>query len=202
MPTGLPDMRSCIPIDARGSLPSARHAYREGFMRHMLPILGTVAIILVAGCATHDAGQVLRHPTLDIQFRAPQGMEHHPWPGDPGVYEVIDSQSAVHVIVWHTTTEQDGLRYLMKMADMKGLSLDREPERRSIGGREAWVLDTTGASEGTPIHTLLAVLPHGKVPERPRENYLFIMQVWCPDSSWAQHRGTMQAILGSMEIME
>jgi len=171
-------------------------------MTHRLPVLGTILGLLVAGCATHDAGQVLRHPTLDIQFRAPRDMEHHPWPGDSGVYEVIDSESEVHVVVWHTTTEQDGLRYLLKMAEMKGLALDREPERRLIEGREAWVLDTTGIRGDTPIHTLLAVLPHGKARERPKENYLFIMQVWCPESSWAQHSDTMEAILGSMEIVE
>lgn len=171
-------------------------------MRYGVPILWTMTVLLVAGCATQQSGQVLRHPTLDMQFEAPTEMEHHPWPGDPGVYELIDPQSAVHVVVWHTTTEQDGLRYLLKMADMKGLAMDREPERRLIRSREAWVLDTTGVHEETPIHTLLAVLPHGKVRERPRENFLFIMQIWCPEGSWAQHKDTMEAILASMEIVE
>jgi hypothetical protein len=171
-------------------------------VRARVPILGTVMILLIAGCAARDARQVWKHPTLDIQFRTPQGMERHPWPGDPGVYEVTDSRSEVHVVVWHTTTEQDGLHYLLKMADMKGLAMDREPERRMIRGRETWVLDTTGVGDDTSIHTLLAVLPHGKVPERPRENLLFIMQLWCPEDSWAQQEDTMESILGSMEIVE
>ena len=172
-------------------------------MRSRLLFIGMAAVLLLTGCATDtEVTQVFRHPSLNIQFKGPKGMQHQSWPGEVGVYEVFDPQSEVHVVVWHTETEQDGLAYLSKMADMKGLALDREPEKRSIGGCEAWVLNTTGVQRDTPIHTLLAVLPHGKVRERPKENFLFIMQVWCPDSSWTQHQDTMEAILGSTEIVQ
>jgi hypothetical protein len=49
---------------------------------------------------------------------------------------------------------------------------------------------------------LLAVIPHGKSMELPRENVLFIVMIWCPEEDYEQHRQRMQDILGSVRIAE
>jgi hypothetical protein len=46
------------------------------------------------------------------------------------------------------------------------------------------------------------VIQHGNVHSRPDENVLFIIQVWCPESSWREHRDTMGDILASLQIAD
>jgi hypothetical protein len=125
-------------------------------MRFTLVLVGAVPILLGAGCASvMQTGRVYKHPSLNVQFTASSGWEQVPRAQEPGVYEAVDPQSEVHVVLWKTETQQDALAYLLKMADMKGLAWDKQPEERSIGARDAWVLDTAGSEEGAPVHTLL-----------------------------------------------
>jgi predicted Zn-dependent protease len=163
-------------------------------------LVGIVASLLMASCTTdEETEQVYSHPSLNIQFSASPGWEQVP---RADAYEVVDPQSVVHVALWHTETEQDGRGYLLKMADMKDLTSDKDPEQTSINGLDAWVVDAAGLEGETPIHTLLAVIPHGEVQLRPAENILFIMQVWCPKSDWTQHAKAMWEILRSADIVE
>jgi hypothetical protein len=50
------------------------------------------------------------------------------------------------------------------------------------------------------IQTLLAVIPHGKSAKYPRENHLFLIQIWCPEEDYEKNRIVMAEILDSMEI--
>ncbi len=166
-------------------------------------LCGVLMVLLLASCeSTDDANQVYTHPTLGIGFTASPGWTHGRWPSDPGVYEAVDQQSIVHVVLWHTETEQDALGYLLKMADMKGLAQDSQPEQTAIAGHEAWVLDTTGRHEGGVIRTLLAVIPHGRVESRPKENFLLIAQLWCPEGSSTAAVASMREILSTLRISD
>ena len=118
------------------------------------------------------------------------------------MYEIVSPQSGVHVVLWKTETEQDASGYLAKMADMKGLAPDAEPEKRSIGTHQAWVLDTTGSEGEASIHTLLAVIPQGRVSARPKEHVLFIVQAWCLEGDWSRHERSLRDVLNSVEIVE
>jgi hypothetical protein len=174
-----------------------------GKMRATLVLIGAVTVLSVGGCASEkQTGQVYKHPSINIEFTASPGWEQVPRPEEPGVYEAVDPQSAVHVVLWQTETEQTALGYLLKMAGMKGLALDNQPKERSISTHDAWVLDTTGSEGEVAVHTLLAVIPHARVSSRPKERVLFIAQVWCQEGRWTQHMRSMRNILASVEIVE
>ena len=144
--------------------------------------------------------QIYKHPTLNIQFKASQNWRKVPRPEDKLIHEVTDPDSTVHVVLWYTETEQDAPGYLWKMAHMKDLVLGKKPSKRQIKNREAWVLNVPGYENKKPIQMLLAVIPHGKSLIRPRENALFIIQIWCPVEKSEQLMPIMQNILDSVKI--
>jgi len=146
--------------------------------------------------------QIYKHPFLNIQFMASLNWREVPHPEDNLIYEVVDPDSIVHVVLWYTETEQDGPDYLWKMANMKNLMLGEKPSKRRIKNRDAWVLNVPGHKNHKPIQMLLAVIPHGKSPLRPKENALFIIQIWCPEESSKKHMPIMENILDSMEISD
>jgi hypothetical protein len=148
--------------------------------------------------------RVYQHPSLSIQFEALRNWSRVPRPEDETIYEVADPTSDVHVVLWYTTTEQDGRKYLVKMASMKDVML-KEGQRaisRRIGGQDAWVLNLPGKERGSRVRMLLAVIPHGKSEEWPKENALYIIQIWCPEEDYQTYRQSMEDILSSVEITE
>jgi hypothetical protein len=146
--------------------------------------------------------QVYRHPSLNIAFEAPENWRQVPRPEDGLIYEVADPDDAVHVVLWSTTTEQGAADYLWKMADMKGLIVPDRPTPTRIGGSDAWVLNVPGYERNAPVRETLAVIPHGKSVEWPKENVLFIVMIWCPEEDYEQHKQRMEDILGSVRIVE
>jgi len=160
-----------------------------------------------AADASRDPGaagresRLYKHPGLDFQFRAPEGWLDQARPEDGLIYEVADPQTNIHVVLWYTTTEQDGLGYLKKMADMKGLIAEREPEERRIDGLTAWVLGAPGTLAGAPIHALLAVIPCGMSPVYPAENALYIVEIRCAEENFETHFRAMEEILDSVHVM-
>ena len=176
-------------------------------MTNLLLLLAVNAMTAVPSMIDDSVGQdlqVYKHPTLSIQFQATQSWRRVPRPEDETIYEVADPAGAVHVVLWYTTTEQDGRKYLMKMAGMKDVQLeeDQEASRWRIGGHEAWVLDLPGHERGARVRMLLAVIPHGKSREWPRENALYLVQIWCPEEECRDYRQSMEDILSSIEITE
>lgn len=170
----------------------------------LLALNAIVALPSMTDDSVDQGLQVYRHPSLNIQFQATAEWRRVPRPEDSTIYEVADPTGAVHVVLWYTTTEQDGRRYLMKMAGMKDVQLEQDQDagRRRIDGHEAWVLELPGRERGARVRTLLAVIPHGKSRERPTENALYLVQIWCPEDKYQDYRRSMEDILNSIEITE
>ena len=169
------------------------------FITFMLIILS----LLVAGHSIAVDLAIYKHPTLNIQFRAQGDWKQLPRSEDKLIYEVLDPEGIVHVVLWYTSTEQGGLRYLQKMADMKGLELGENDKLESlkIGSSPAWTLRLTGYEGGIPIHSILTVISYGKSPKHPKENSLFIIQIWCAEKYYEQKKKLMEDILASIEII-
>jgi hypothetical protein len=168
---------------------------------HGLPAHALIALLLLATPLAAGDLQIYEHPSLDFRFEALPDGRRQPHPEDRMIYEIVDPKTDVHVVLWYTTTEQSGRGYLKKMADMKDLVVDAEPVRRLIGGREAWLLDVAGIIAETPIRTLLAVIPCGKSPDYPKENALYVVQIWCPEDAYEEHARLMAEILHSVRIV-
>jgi len=130
-------------------------------------LLATVFALLITAPATAQENRIYEHPELDFQFAAPPGFERQPRPEDHMIYEVAEPGTGVHAVLWFTTTEQDALHYLLKMADMKGL----------------------------------AVIACGKSKEYPKENALYIVEIWSPARSYDDNAQAMGTILDSVKIL-
>jgi hypothetical protein len=172
-------------------------------MPHRTVILATAIILsLASGEVPAEGLRSYRHPDLDLQFRAPHGWQHRPRPGDPATHELVDPDTGIHVLMWFTTTEQSARRYLKKMSGMMPLSRITEPVGRSVGGRDAWVLEASGEVEARPVETLLAVIPSGRSAIRPRENNLYIVQITCPAELHPKLATEMVELLESVRITD
>ena len=142
-----------------------------------LLLAGLVASLFLMNPAVAREQQVYKHPRLNIQFEAPAHWRENPYHGDKLIYEIYDSATNIHVMLWYTTTEQSGPRYLEKMASMKDLVLEGNPEKIQIKGRDAWFYNLPGFINKKSIRLLLAVIPDGKSKTHPRENALHIIQI-------------------------
>jgi hypothetical protein len=198
----------CLSVELRLQRPASRlmsgrrsALNREEIMKGArLAVTIVLAAAVYSGGAMGDTGRTYKHPSLDFRFQASPRWIRVPRPEDDMIYEVMDSDSIVHVVLWYTTTEQDAYRYLMKMADMKGLAPESETSKIRIGQSDALVLDATGTINDVPIHTFLAVIEHGKSALHPRENALYIAQLWCRENVYGRHAQSMRDILRSIEI--
>lgn len=146
--------------------------------------------------------KLYKHPRLNIQFEAPVNWKENPYHKDKLIYEIFDPETDIHVMLWSTTTEQNAPDYLEKMADMKGLVLESEPAKIQIKGRDAWSYNVPGLINKKSVRVLLIVIPDGKSKIYPRENVLHIMQIWCPEENFEQHKHMMENILNSMDITD
>ncbi|NIM57950.1 MAG: hypothetical protein GTO16_03275 [Candidatus Aminicenantes bacterium] len=146
--------------------------------------------------------QVYKHPKQNIQFEASAGWKENPYHKDKGIYEIFDPDKDIHVMLWLTTTEQKAPRYLEKMADMKGLVLEGKPAKIQIKNHDVWLYNAPGLINKKSVQILLAVIPHGKSKEYPRENVLHIIQIWCPEEQFADNEQSMTLILNSVQITE
>ena len=167
---------------------------------NVLFLTGLIASLFLMNHANAQELQVYEHPRLNIQFEAPAHWRENPYHGDKLIYEIYDSATDIHVMLWYTTTEQSGPRYLEKMASMKDLVLEGKPKKIQINNRDAWFYNLPGFINKKPIRLLLAVIPDGKSKTHPRENALHIIQIWCPAKNYEQHTHMMESILDSVEI--
>ena len=165
-----------------------------------LPLIAAL-ILCVALPAQAQALRVYEHPSLGFAFTAPDGWKTVAHPEDDLIYEVADSKTGIHVLLWYTSTEQSALKYLNKMADMKDLVVATEPVHKKINQREAWVLNVSGTIAKAPIQTLLAVIPSGRSLIHPAENALYIVQIWCPAPDYPGNSRAMEKILDSVKVM-
>jgi len=174
----------------------------KNYMVKGLFLTGIIALLFIVNHSAAQEPQVYKHPKQNIQFEAPAGWKEYPYHKDKSIYEIFDTDTDIHVMLWYTTTEQSAPKYLAKMADMKGLVLEGEPEKIQIKGREAWLYNAPGIVNKKPAQSLLAVIPDGKSKEYPRENALHIVQVWCPEEQFTDNKEDMMLILYSVQITE
>lgn len=158
--------------------------------------------LLLASQLRAQTDQIYTHPILNIQFEAPSGWKQLPRPEDHLIYEIADPDQVVHVILWYTETMQDGSGYMKKMAGMKDLVYQGEPEKMQIDGRYAWLLYTSGQNKKKPIRLLLAVIHYEKAISHEDHNALFIIQIWCPEEFYFQKKQQMEKILNSIRFTE
>jgi hypothetical protein len=173
--------------------------------KRMVKGLFLAGIIVSLFMMSHIIAQelkVYKHPRLNIQFEAPVNWKENPYHRDKSIYEIFNPDTDMHVMLWYTTTEQDGPKYLEKMANMKDLVLEGKPAKIQIKGRDAWFNNVPGFINKKSIRMLLAVIPDGKSKTYPRENALHIIQIWCPEENYEQHMHMMENILDSMEITD
>jgi len=165
-------------------------------------LIGIIAFLFMMNHAIAQELQVYKHPRLNIQFEAPADWKENPYHKDKSIYEIFDPDTDMHVMLWYTTTEQDGPKYLEKMVSMKDLVLEGKPAKIQIKGRDAWFYNVPGFINKKPIRMLLAVIPDGKSKDYPRENALHIVQIWCPEEQFTDNEKAMMLILHSAQITE
>ena len=147
--------------------------------------------------------QIYKHPSLNFQFSASQQWIDIYHSEDSLIYEMMSSDSILQVMLWYTETEQNAKKYLAKMADMKSLSVtEKEPSSGIINNKEIWMYTASGHAGQIQIQTLLAVIPHGNSEIHPKENRLFIIQIWCQKGQYLSKKNTFEEILNSVQIEE
>ena len=172
-------------------------------MRERANVVSIMLIMMLLACAAAcNAGQMYEHPALKFRFEASPDWIRVSRPEDDMIYEMMDPDSIVHAILWYTSTMQDAPRYLVKMADMKGLVLTGKPLKIGIERHDAWMFDAPVRINGIEARTLLAVIEHGKSMLHPEENALYIVQIWCPEGMYEKNARRMKDILESVEITE
>lgn len=174
----------------------------KSYLIKRLFLAGLIVSLFMMNPAITQELHVYKHPRLNSQFEAPADWKENPYHKDKLIYEIVDPDTDMHVMLWFTTTEQSAPRYLEKMAGMKDLVLEGKPVKIQIKGRDAWSYNLPGFVDQKPIRMLLAVIPDGKSETHPRENALHIIQIWCPEENYEQQMHIMKNILGSMEITD
>ncbi|UCF05910.1 MAG: hypothetical protein JSV33_02410 [bacterium] len=170
--------------------------------RNIIACSLVLLVLLPAGNPDCQTAQVYKHPLLNFQFEASPNWNRVSRPEDKMIFEVMDPDSIVHVVLWYTTTMQDAHAYLCKMAGMKDLVVGEKPSKIRIKEHDAWVLFVPGRIYDVPVRTFLAVIQHGKSVRHPKENALYIVQIWCPENVYERHMQRMEDILASIEITE
>jgi hypothetical protein len=146
--------------------------------------------------------RIYRHPILNIEFEASGNWYHVVRPEDSLIYEMVDGDSLIHVVLWYTETEQSAPDYLWKMANMKDLVLEEKPSEIHVNNYSGWILRVSGYEENVSIRTFLTVIPRGKSKTNLEENSLYIVYIWCPAKYFPQKREIMERILDSIEIKD
>jgi hypothetical protein len=149
-----------------------------------------------------QTNKIYRHPHLSIEFEAPGNWHPVVRSEDSLIYEMINEDSLVHVVIWYTETEQRAPDYLWKMASMKELKLDKKPVEIQTENYSGWMLQVKGFDNNMQIYTFLVVIPGGKSQSRPRENKLYIVQIWCPNKYYDDKSEVMNHILNSIKVEE
>lgn len=147
-----------------------------------------------------DQYEIYQHPSLPIEFKAPAGWQQISHPEDELIFEARSPDSVIHVILWYTETEQDAPHYLRKMANMKDLVPEEEPQEIEIDEHSGWILRVLGYENKIPIRAMLVVIHNGKLIKRPKENKLYIVQLWCPEKQFSKQQNIMEDILKSIKV--
>ncbi len=151
--------------------------------------------LLVATIAFGQERKTFQHPTLNVQVQAFDDWVQVVHPEDEFIYEIADSESILHVIIWKTETESSGSHYLKKMADKKDLVYDADPTLGKVQNRDAWVLDATCCMKKEPVRVVLVAIPDNQESES-----LYLAQILCPEERLKEKEVYMEEILYSLQI--
>ena len=144
---------------------------------------------------------VYKHPYLNFSFDASQNWTKVYHPEDNLIYEMKSPDNGLHVMLWYTETEQSAKKYLIKMADMKGLADKHlEPTKTKLDDKESWLHETNSIIRNENIKSFLSVTAHGYCEERPKENCLFIVQAWCNSTDYVKYKNMIDDILATVKI--
>jgi len=171
------------------------HQRKGGYTMSSLPASLALLATLLGVSPTSDAAPqaTYRHPTLPLQFEAPEGWEPVPHPEDRLIHHMAAPEGGLNVMLWYTETEQEAPRYLQKMADMKGFQPLSEPRQEKLRRQTAWVIRAVNVSEKGDVRAILAALPS--------EGGLYIVQIWCALERYEEERDRMESILASVEVV-
>ena len=169
-------------------------------MKYLIIFLFVITITTPAESFLQET-QFYKHPHLNFHFEAAGNWINVPHPEDKLIYEMISPDSVLHVMLWYTETEQSAKKYLIKMSDMKGLDLDNnKPSTEKIDGKDSWLLRSPGNIGRIHAKSFISVTADGKVSQRPKENKLYIVQIWCKEESFPDVNNNFDEILGSIKI--
>jgi hypothetical protein len=158
---------------------------------------------------SHDQEvKTFKHPELNFSFASSGEWKNNPYHKDKMIYEMVNEETGIHVMLWYTGgTESTCEKYLVKMADMKGLEFD-EPVSQKVNQDTTWVLTCRGIQNDEKVVNILAALsfikPYDKDdPERSQGktfNAVHIAQVWCPENRYEENKDKMQDIIMSLDL--
>ena len=177
-------------------------------MKAITFLLPAVIFLASFNISTIQEEQTFKHPELNFSFKAKGDWKNNPYHKDKMIYEMVNEETGIHVVLWYTGgTESSCDKYLVKMADMKGLDFD-EPVERGIENGSTWILACTGTHNDSDIVNILAALSYEKeygpdALERCQGktyNDIHIAQVWCPQNRYEENRGKMQNIIESLSL--
>jgi len=171
-------------------------------MKTLITIFSTIILIFLLPIKSFSQNtHIYKHPSLNFQFKASKNWIKFPRPEDKLIYEMMSPDSSIHVMLWYTETEQSAINYLTKMAGMKDLIIkNEEPYLKTINNQDLWILNVPGYERKIPVRTLLAVTAHGMSTVHPRENRLFIIQIWCHKDNYNKYKSIFEDILNSVQI--
>ncbi len=145
---------------------------------------------------------VYKHPKKNFQFEAGENWKNVKHSEDDLIYEMIDPEKCIHVMLWFTETMNSAKNYLNKMADMKGFNWENEPKEMAINDREAWLIDCEGTVNNEKVKVLLVSIPITDEKYAANKDHIaqYIIQIWCPLGKYDQKRQEMDEILQSVIV--
>ncbi len=143
-----------------------------------------------------------KHSKKNFQFEAGENWKNVKHAEDELIYEMVDPDGGIHVMLWFTETESPAKNYIAKMADMKGYSRDSGPDKTTINKREAWMIEGGGEVYEDKVKVLIASIPVHDKSHISHANHIaqYIVQIWCPIKKYEEKREEMSEIMASIAV--
>jgi hypothetical protein len=163
-----------------------------------------ILILLVTIVNAHQYAMdntIYKHPLLAFQFTASENWSQINHPEDNLIYEVTNPGNALHVMLWYRETEQSAKKYLIKMADMKGLADKHiEPNKVTIDNKDSWQHETISTIGNENVKSFISVTANGHNKQRAKENCLYILHIWCMEEDYVKYDNRIDEIIASVKI--
>jgi hypothetical protein len=158
-------------------------------------------LISIPLTSSSQDSHIYKHPALNFQYAASEDWINIQHPEDSLIYEMVSPDSGIHVMLWYTETEQTAEKYLLKMVSMKDLDMEGgEPNPRTVNEHDMWVIVLPGYQGKIPVRLMLGITARGMSKKHPKENRLFIVQIWCHQEKYSAYQTTFEEILQSVKL--